>query len=165
MKRIASAGAGRGRPDDTNRLSRQPRPPTVAEPTSPRTAERKSTRARTTGKHRGGQRENSARDKQLDGGGYKLRNWPSAGQQQKENRAKDRRRGHGIAPTERRWRAGRQSESAREGRRSEAPKQHVPLEMAEGFTAKGDQWEGASTPRSAERVEATRRLDTARCPR
>ncbi|CCD18261.1 hypothetical protein, conserved in T. vivax [Trypanosoma vivax Y486] len=36
------------------------RPPTVAEPTSPRTAERKSTRARTTGKHRGGQRENSA---------------------------------------------------------------------------------------------------------
>ncbi|CCD20396.1 hypothetical protein, conserved in T.vivax [Trypanosoma vivax Y486] len=50
--------------------------------------------------------------------------------QQKENRAKDRRRGRGIAPTGRRRHAGRQSESAREGRRSEAPKQHVPLEMA-----------------------------------
>ncbi|CCD20686.1 hypothetical protein, conserved in T. vivax [Trypanosoma vivax Y486] len=50
--------------------------------------------------------------------------------QQKGNRATDRRRGHGIAPTGR-WRsAGRESEHAREGRRSEAPKQHVPLEMA-----------------------------------
>ncbi|KAH8616116.1 hypothetical protein ERJ75_000511900 [Trypanosoma vivax] len=131
MKRIASAGAGRGRPDDTNRLSRQPRPPTVAEPTSPHTAERKSTRARTAGKHRGGQRENSATESSNStavdisyGIGLQL------ARQQKENRAKDRRRGHGIAPHGRRWRAGRESESAREGRRSEAPKQNVPLEMA-----------------------------------
>ncbi|KAH8616115.1 hypothetical protein ERJ75_000512600 [Trypanosoma vivax] len=50
--------------------------------------------------------------------------------QQKGNRAKDRRREHGIAPTGRRRRAGRESENQREGRRSKTPKQHVPLEMA-----------------------------------
>ncbi|KAH8616122.1 hypothetical protein ERJ75_000511500 [Trypanosoma vivax] len=164
MKREASAGVGRGRPDDANRLSRQPRPPTVAKPTSPRTRKENLREQEQPGSTEAATRERHTRPSDSTAVDISYGIGLHLDRQQKETGQK-RRRGHGIAPTGRRRHAGRsqrvRAKDVGQRRRSNTCRS----KWQQGFTAKGDQWEGASTPRSAEEVEARRRLDTARCPK